>query len=83
MELIRRYTREAGVRNLEREIASICRKIAKEVVSKTGKPRFRVTANTVSRYLGVPKFRASIKEDADEVGLGHAAAPHVPRGDFG
>ncbi len=67
--IIRKYTREAGVRNLEREIASICRKIAKEVLKKKGKSTFSVSANSVASYLGPPRFRESQIEEADTVGL--------------
>jgi ATP-dependent Lon protease len=69
-EIIRRYTREAGVRNLEREIANIMRKVAREVVkSKDKKKRFTVGAQQVKKFLGVPRFRYGIKEDESRVGL--------------
>ncbi|HUI10772.1 MAG TPA: endopeptidase La [Bacteroidota bacterium] len=65
--IITGYTREAGVRNLEREIASVCRKVAKDIVlsrqkngarkRKTGARRFAVDAAKVEHYLGVPRFR--------------------------
>src|SRR6202453_3388916 len=55
-ELIRRYTREAGVRNLEREISNLCRKAVKEILLSK-KTRIAVSGNTVSDYLGVPKYR--------------------------
>ena len=56
-EIIRRYTREAGVRNLEREIANICRKIARELVkAKDKKKKFSVGVAQVKRYLGVPRY---------------------------
>lgn len=54
--LIRQYTREAGVRNLEREIAAICRKVAREVAEKERKRPVVVTERAVRRYLGVPKY---------------------------
>jgi len=53
--IIRDYTREAGVRNLNRQIATLCRKLAQEVVGK-GKKKFRVTARNVQKYVGVPDF---------------------------
>jgi len=67
--LIRRYTREAGVRNLEREIASICRKIAREVAKEDGKKFIKVTAQSVQKYLGVPPFRYGELEEKDEIGM--------------
>src|ERR1700678_3871810 len=55
-ELVRRYTREAGVRNLEREISNLSRKAVKEILTSK-KKRIVVTAKNVSEFLGVPKFR--------------------------
>ncbi|MDW7646202.1 MAG: endopeptidase La [Desulfuromonadales bacterium] len=69
-EIIRRYTREAGVRNLEREIANICRKVAREVVrSKDKKKRFNIGAQQVKKYLGVQRFNYGVKEERDAIGL--------------
>src|SRR6478752_5559779 len=66
--LIRRYTREAGVRNLERELSTLIRKAVKELtLSKT--KSITVEAKTVSDYLGVPKFRYGEVEDQDQVGV--------------
>jgi ATP-dependent Lon protease len=67
--IIREYTREAGVRNLEREIASICRKVAKGVAQEKIKGA-RVTARSVRNYLGPARFRFGIAEKEDEVGVG-------------
>ncbi|OGQ80175.1 MAG: endopeptidase La [Deltaproteobacteria bacterium RIFOXYA12_FULL_58_15] len=67
--IIQLYTREAGVRQLEREIASICRKLAKEVVQKGKDQQFRITPNRIKKLLGVPKFRAKSREENDEIGM--------------
>jgi ATP-dependent Lon protease len=68
-QIIRRYTREAGVRNLEREIASVCRKVAKEVVRNGPETRIRVTEKSIPKYLGVPKYHYGRAEEKDEIGL--------------
>ncbi len=73
--LIRRYTHESGVRGLEREIASLCRKIAKEAVlaRKAGKPleqfELKITPKEVQKRLGSPKYRYGMPEETDSVGL--------------
>ena len=67
-EIIRAYTLEAGVRNLEREISKIFRKIAKEV-STDGKKNYKVGLDDLKKYLGVPRFRHLAAEKADEVGV--------------
>ena len=67
--VIRRYTREAGVRNLEREIASICRKIARKVVAEGKGFSEEVTPDKVTEYLGVPRYRPLMAEEHDEVGV--------------
>ncbi|HAG07784.1 MAG TPA: endopeptidase La [Peptococcaceae bacterium] len=66
--LIREYTRESGVRNLEREIATICRKTAKEIVAHKAE-QVRVTQRNVERFLGIPRFRYGMAEKEDEVGV--------------
>jgi ATP-dependent Lon protease len=68
MELIRRYTREAGVRSLEREIAKLARKAVKEIEG-SGKTRVEVTAENLSEFLGVQKFRYGQAELEDQVGV--------------
>ncbi len=70
LEVIRRYTREAGVRSLEREIAGVCRKVARELV-QSGVPdrEVRVGASAIQKYLGAPKFRYGRAEEQDQVGL--------------
>jgi len=68
LTIIRRYTREAGVRNLERELSTLIRKAVKELtISK--KESVQVTAQSLSDYLGVPKFRYGEVEDEDQVGV--------------
>ena len=67
-DMIRLYTREAGVRNLERQIATICRKIAKDVVSGNTE-KVEVTSQNLSKYLGVPKFYHGETEKEDQVGV--------------
>jgi ATP-dependent Lon protease len=69
LTIIRQYTREAGVRNLERELASICRKVAKKTVNDGGQARIRISSKAVHGYLGVPPFRHGETEGKDAVGL--------------
>src|SRR3981189_2059954 len=66
--IIRHYTREAGVRNLEREIASICRKVAVEVVKTDRNAHVKVSSSSLGKYLGVPKFRYGTAETVPQVG---------------
>lgn len=68
MDLIDFYTRESGVRTLEREIASICRKAAKDIVAEETK-KVVVDSETVIKYLGAHKFRPEIIGSRDEIGL--------------
>jgi ATP-dependent Lon protease len=66
-EIVRRYTREAGVRGLERQIASMCRQVARKVVEgRRGKTV--VTQRTLPKYLGPPRFRFGMAEESDETG---------------
>jgi ATP-dependent Lon protease len=67
--IINRYTREAGVRNLEREISSICRKVARKVVVEGKGFTEDVTAEKVTEYLGVPRFRNTMAEEKNEIGI--------------
>ena len=67
--IIRRYTKEAGVRNLERDVATICRKVAKEVVEEGRDHAVVVGKSKVKKYLGVPRFLLSEKEKGDQIGL--------------
>src|SRR5438045_9187649 len=68
LTIIRRYTREAGVRNLERELSTLIRKAVKELmISK--KKAVKVAGSNLSDYLGVPKYRYGEVEDNDQVGV--------------
>src|SRR4051794_15452614 len=68
LSIIRNYTREAGVRNLEREIGNVCRKIARRLV-KDSKYTVTVTAELVEEFLGVAKFRDTLANEKSEIGL--------------
>ncbi|MBS3897981.1 MAG: endopeptidase La [Dethiobacter sp.] len=67
-KIIRQYTREAGVRSLERQIASFCRKTAKEVV-RDKKERSAITVQNLHKYLGIPRYRFGLAEKEDEIGV--------------
>ncbi|MGE4607765.1 MAG: endopeptidase La, partial [Myxococcota bacterium] len=70
LEMIRYYTRESGVRNLERELASICRKVARDVVKAGNKAiTARITPTRVKKLLGVRKFRFGRVDEKDQVGV--------------
>jgi len=68
LQVIAQYTREAGVRNLEREIAHLCRKVARKVAEgETG--LFTITTQNLHKYLGVPKFLPEVEREKDEIGV--------------
>ncbi len=67
--IIQRYTREAGVRNLEREISSVCRKVARKVVVEGASFSEEISAAKVTEYLGVPRYRATEAEESNEIGI--------------
>ena len=73
--LINRYTRESGVRNLEREIASVCRKIAKDVIKHRNQGHeiesygLKITNKQVQKFLGSPRFKFGVGDKRDEIGL--------------
>ena len=67
--IIQRYTREAGVRNLEREINAICRKVARKVVAEGKQFSDEITAGKVTEHLGVPRFRPTMLEEKNEIGV--------------
>ncbi|MDK2823344.1 MAG: ATP-dependent Lon protease [Clostridia bacterium] len=68
LQIVRLYTREAGVRSLEREIAGICRKAAKEIVKNPDKI-VRVTVQNLQNYLGIPRYRYGTTEKDNEIGV--------------
>lgn len=67
-EMIKHYTREAGVRNLERDIANVCRKVVKKIVTNNNLKKVNVTQSAVEKYLGVPKFMYGVAEKNDQIG---------------
>jgi ATP-dependent Lon protease len=67
-DIVRYYTREAGVRNLEREIAKICRKVVKELLLRTDGRKINVTPRNIEKYLGVKRFRYGRAEARDQIG---------------
>ena len=80
-KIIREYTREAGVRNLERQIASICRKVARMVVEDP-KTFVSVTGSNVSKFLGREKYRFGVAEKEDQVGVATGLAWTETGGDI-
>ena len=68
-EVIRAYTREAGVRSLEREMNALARKAVKDIITSKGKKKITVTPEVVHQYLGVPKYRHGEAEREDQVGV--------------
>ncbi|WP_006786778.1 endopeptidase La [Thiorhodospira sibirica] len=67
-DIIRYYTREAGVRNLEREISKICRKVVKQHLLKDSESKTKITPQTLEKYLGVRRFRYGVAEEQDRIG---------------
>ncbi|MEE9292859.1 MAG: endopeptidase La [Acidobacteriota bacterium] len=68
-DMVEKYTREAGVRNLEREIASVCRKLARRVVQEGPEFSFTVKSEHLSDLLGVPRYRPTTSERKNEIGM--------------
>ncbi len=79
--MIREYTHEAGVRNLEREIARICRKAARRVAEGKPAPK-QISANSLARYLGPPKYSYGMAEEQDEIGVATGVAVTEAGGDL-
>jgi len=68
LEIIRRYTREAGVRNLQREVSKICRKLVKQILQDKPTEKLHVTAENLEDYLGVYHYQYGVAEETDQVG---------------
>jgi ATP-dependent Lon protease len=84
LAIIRNYTRESGVRNLEREVSSICRKVARKVVkegSTKAEKKLHITSRNVKSYLGVPKFTHGKAEETDQIGVATGLAYTESGGD--
>lgn len=79
--IIREYTREAGVRNLERQIASICRKVARQVVEDP-KTQASITAGNVPKFLGIQRYRYGVAEKENQVGVATGLAWTETGGDI-
>ena len=79
--IIREYTREAGVRNLERSISTICRKVAREVVKERNK-HLKITKSNLQKYLGVPRYRYGSAEKENEIGVATGLAWTETGGDI-
>lgn len=81
LQIITHYTREAGVRNLEREIANLCRKVARKIAEGKDKS-YHISAGNLSKYLGVPKFLPEEEMEKDEVGVSTGLAWTEAGGDI-
>jgi ATP-dependent Lon protease len=80
--LIQGYTKEAGVRSLEREIASVCRKIAREYLADRSTTSFKVTPKRLVKYLGPQRYRVGQQQSADEIGVTNGLAVTSHGGDL-
>jgi len=67
--IVQRYTREAGVRSLEREVNSVCRKVARKVVVEGPKTSETITPERLTELLGVPRYRPTLAEEKNEIGI--------------
>ncbi len=81
LQMISQYTREAGVRNLEREIANLCRKVAKKIAEGSPK-KFVITTRNLHKYLGIPKYLPEEEMERDEVGVATGLAWTETGGDI-
>ncbi|MAM34299.1 MAG: endopeptidase La [Micavibrio sp.] len=80
--VIRYYTREAGVRNLEREMANLCRKVIKEILMNKKKKRVAITLRNVEKYAGVRKYRFGVAEEENKIGIVNGLAYTETGGDM-
>jgi ATP-dependent Lon protease len=80
--IIQFYTREAGVRSLERQIASVCRKVAKRLFQKGRSTQVRVNGRSIEKYLGIPLYRHGKGEKKDQVGMANGLAWTETGGDL-
>lgn len=82
LEIIRYYTREAGVRNLEREIAKICRKVVKKILTKSNHKKEVINQESVEKFLGVKIYHFGLTENKDQIGQVHGLAWTETGGDL-
>jgi ATP-dependent Lon protease len=80
--LIQGYTKEAGVRSLEREIAGVCRKVAREFLADRSVTTWKITPKRLAKYLGSPRYRQGRQEDCDEIGVTNGLAVTAHGGDL-
>ncbi len=80
--LIREYTHESGVRNLDREIGALCRKVARRVAEEPDRENWLVGAEDLTTFLGIPRFEYGLAEENDEVGVATGAAVTSAGGDL-
>jgi ATP-dependent Lon protease len=81
-QVIRVYTEESGVRNLEREIGSICRKAARKIASQEHPEKIRIDGDDLQELLGVPRYEFGLAEEQDEIGVATGAAVTSVGGDL-
>jgi ATP-dependent Lon protease len=82
LRLIREYTHESGVRNLDREIGALCRKIARRVAEEPERENWTVSPDDLPSFLGIPRFEYGLAEEYDEVGVATGAAVTSAGGDL-
>ena len=80
--VIREYTSESGVRNLEREIGSLCRRVARKFAGEHPPSSITIDAGDVDSYLGVPRYEFGLAEEQDETGVATGAAVTSVGGDL-